>query len=97
MELRQLEHFIAVAEESSFTRAAQRLQVVQSTLSVSVRALERELGARLLERTTHRVRLTDAGRALLAEARNALAAVEAAGTRSRRCRAGCAARSGSAS
>jgi DNA-binding transcriptional LysR family regulator len=78
MELRQLEHFIAVAEESSFTRAAQRLQVVQSTLSVSVRSLERELGARLLERTTHRVGLTDAGRALLAEARNALAAVEAA-------------------
>ena len=77
MELRQLEHFIAVAEESSFTRAARRLQVVQSTLSVSVRALERELGAELLERTTHRVRLTDAGRALLAEARNALAAVEA--------------------
>jgi DNA-binding transcriptional LysR family regulator len=77
MELRQLEHFIAVAEESSFTRAAQRLRVVQSTLSVSVRALERELGARLLERTTHRVQLTDAGRALLAEARNALAAVEA--------------------
>jgi DNA-binding transcriptional LysR family regulator len=78
MELRQLEHFIAVSEESSFTRAAQRLHVVQSTLSVSIRALERELGAQLLERTTHRVRLTDAGRALLAEARNALAAVEAA-------------------
>ena len=78
MELRQLEHFIAVTEETSFTRAAQRLHVVQSTLSVSIQALERELGARLLERTTHRVRLTDAGRALLPEARNALAAVEAA-------------------
>ena len=78
MELRQLEHFIAVAEESSFTKAAQRLGVVQSTLSVSVRTLEAELDARLLERTTHRVRLTDAGRALLAEARNALSAVDAA-------------------
>jgi DNA-binding transcriptional LysR family regulator len=78
MEFRQLEHFIAVAEESSFTRAAQRLRVVQSTLSVSVKALERELGARLLERTTHQVRLTDAGRALLTEARRALAAVDAA-------------------
>jgi len=78
MEFRQLEHFIAVAEESSFTRAAQRLRVVQSTLSVSIRTLERELRAQLLERTTHRVRLTDAGRALLAEARNALAAVDAA-------------------
>ena len=43
MEFRQLEHFIAVAEESSFTRAAQRLGVVQSTLSVSIRTLEREL------------------------------------------------------
>jgi DNA-binding transcriptional LysR family regulator len=78
MELRQLEHFIAVAEESSFTKAAQRLHVVQSTLSVSIRALERELGAQLLERTTHRVHLTDAGRAVLPEARSALAAVDAA-------------------
>jgi len=76
MELRQLEHFIAVTEESSFTKAAQRLHVVQSTLSVSVRTLERELGAELLERTTHRVRLTDAGRALLAEGRDAVAAVQ---------------------
>ena len=78
MELRQLEYFIAVAEESSFTRAAQRLHLVQSTLSVSIRALERELGGRLFERTTHQVRLTDAGRVLLAEARNSLAAVDAA-------------------
>ena len=78
MEFRQLEQFIAVAEESSFTRAARRLGVVQSTLSVSIRSLERELEAELLERTTHRVRLTDAGRALLAEARTALAAVDAA-------------------
>jgi len=78
MEFRQLEHFIAVAEESSFTRAAQRIGVVQSTLSVSIRSLERELDARLLERTTHRVGLTDAGRALLTEARSALAALDAA-------------------
>jgi DNA-binding transcriptional LysR family regulator len=78
VELRQLEHFIAVAQEHSFTRAAQRLHLVQSTLSVSIRALERELGGRLFERTTHRVRLTDAGRALLAEARATLAAADAA-------------------
>ena len=77
MELRQLEHFVAVTEESSFTAAARRLHLAQSTLSVSLRTLEREIGAQLLERTTHRVRLTDAGRALLAEARVALAAVEA--------------------
>jgi DNA-binding transcriptional LysR family regulator len=78
VELRQLEHFIAVAEEGGFTRAAQRLHLVQSTLSVSIRALERELGGQLFERTTHQVRLTDAGRELLPEARNAMAAVEAA-------------------
>jgi DNA-binding transcriptional LysR family regulator len=78
MELRHLEHFIAVAEERSFTRAAERLHLVQSTLSVSIRALERELGGQLFERTTHRVRLTDAGSALLAEARTALAAVDSA-------------------
>lgn len=78
MELRQLEHFLAVAEENSFTRAAGRLHVVQSTLSVSIKALERELGAQLFERTTHQVRLSDAGRALLPEARAALSAVDAA-------------------
>jgi DNA-binding transcriptional LysR family regulator len=78
MELRQLEHFVAVAEERSFTRAAARLHLVQSTLSVSIRYLERELGGRLFDRTTHHVTLTDAGQALLCEARNALAAVDAA-------------------
>lgn len=78
MELRHLEHFIAVAEEGSFTRAAARLHLVQSALSVSIRSLERELGSRLFDRTTHRVELTDAGQALLPEARNALAAVDAA-------------------
>ncbi|MFD7323327.1 LysR family transcriptional regulator [Streptomyces sp. NPDC059875] len=78
VELRHLRHFIAVAEEGSFTRAAARLHLTQSTLSVSVRSLERELGGPLFDRTTHRVELTDAGRALLPEARNALAAVAAA-------------------
>src|SRR5260370_35335178 len=74
MELRHLEHFLAVAEEQSFTRAAARLHLVQSALSVSVRALERELGGRLLDRNTHRVELTDAGRPLGPEARRTLAA-----------------------
>jgi DNA-binding transcriptional LysR family regulator len=78
VELRHLEHFLAVAEERSFTRAAARLHLVQSALSVSVRALERELGARLFDRSTHRVELTDAGQALLVEARRTLAAAEAA-------------------
>jgi len=78
VELRHLEHFLAVAESSGFTRAAARLHMVQSTLSVSVRALEAELGARLFDRTTRTVVLTDAGRALLPEARRTLAAAEAA-------------------
>jgi DNA-binding transcriptional LysR family regulator len=78
MELRHLEHFLAVAEERSFTRAAARIHIVQSALSVSVKTLERELGAQLFDRTTHSVELTDAGAALVAEARRTLAAAEAA-------------------
>jgi DNA-binding transcriptional LysR family regulator len=78
MELRQLAVFVAVAEEGSFTRAADRLHVVQSAVSAAVRNLERELGARLFDRTTHKVALSDAGRALLPEARTTLAAAAAA-------------------
>jgi DNA-binding transcriptional LysR family regulator len=78
MELRHLEHFLAVAEERSYTRAAGRIHLVQSALSVSVKSLERELGAQLFDRTTHSVRLTDAGAALVVEARRTLAAAEAA-------------------
>ncbi|UWE10387.1 LysR family transcriptional regulator [Actinacidiphila bryophytorum] len=79
MELRQLEYFVAVAEERHFTRAAQRMVVSQSGLSASVRALERELGAPLFTRTTRSVELTGAGRALLTEATRTLAAARAAG------------------
>jgi DNA-binding transcriptional LysR family regulator len=78
MELRHLEHFLAVAEERSFTRAAARIHLVQSALSVSVKSLERELGAQLFDRTTHSVELTDAGAALVGEARRTLAAAEGA-------------------
>jgi DNA-binding transcriptional LysR family regulator len=78
VELRQLATFIAVAEEASFTRAADRLHVVQSAVSAAVRKLEQELDARLFHRSTHRVELTDAGRALLPEARATLAAAQAA-------------------
>lgn len=70
--------FVAVAEEASFTRAADRLHVVQSAVSAGVRNLERELGASLFDRSTHRVALTDAGRALLPEARATLTAATAA-------------------
>ncbi|MFJ2554772.1 MULTISPECIES: LysR family transcriptional regulator [unclassified Streptomyces] len=78
MELRHLEYFVAVAEERHFTRAAQRLMVSQSGLSASVRSLERELGAPLFVRSTRRVELTGAGRALLVEASRTLASVRAA-------------------
>ena len=78
MELRQLAVFVAVAEEGSFTRAADRLHVVQSAVSAGVRNLERELGATLFDRSTHRVALTDAGTALLPEARATLTAATAA-------------------
>jgi DNA-binding transcriptional LysR family regulator len=78
MELRHFEYFVAVAEERSFTRAAARLHVVQSGVSAVIKALERELGSELLERTSKRVVLTDAGEALLPRARAALDAVRAA-------------------
>jgi DNA-binding transcriptional LysR family regulator len=78
MELRHLEYFVAVAEELSFTRAARRLHVVQSGVSSAIQSLERELRAELFERDRHRVALTDAGEALLPEARATLAAAQAA-------------------
>ncbi|MFJ8720733.1 LysR family transcriptional regulator [Streptomyces sp. NPDC004166] len=79
MELRQLEYFVAVAEEANFTRAAARVHVVQSAVSTTIKNLERELGTPLLERTPKRVLLTDAGAALLPRAHAALdAAREAA-------------------
>jgi DNA-binding transcriptional LysR family regulator len=78
VELRRLEHFIAVAEELSFTRASHRVHLVQSALSVSIKALEQELGSALFDRTTHSVELTDAGAALLPEARATIAAARAA-------------------
>jgi DNA-binding transcriptional LysR family regulator len=76
VELRQLSHFVAIAEEGSFTRAARRLNYVQSALSVSVQALERELQVRLFDRSTHRVTLTGAGESLLPAARRTLAGAE---------------------
>jgi DNA-binding transcriptional LysR family regulator len=78
MELRQLEHFVAVAEERHFTRAARRAHIVQSGLSASIQALERDLGTPLFARSTRRVELTAAGEAFLVEARRVLAAAAAA-------------------
>ena len=78
MELRHLEYFVAVAEELSFTRASRRLHVVQSGVSSAIQGLEREHGATLFDRNRHRVTLTEAGLALLPEARATLAAAQAA-------------------
>lgn len=78
MEQRQLEFFVAVAEELSFTRAAARTHAVQSTVSASIRALERDLGVELFDRSSARVALTVAGRSLFPEARQALAALDSA-------------------
>jgi DNA-binding transcriptional LysR family regulator len=78
MELRHLEYFLAVADELNFTRAARRLHVVQSGVSATVRQLERDLGSPLFERDAKRVALTDAGEALLPQAREVLAAAQAA-------------------
>ncbi|SHJ43947.1 DNA-binding transcriptional regulator, LysR family [Nocardiopsis flavescens] len=69
VELRQVEYFIAVAEERSFTRAAERTHVSQSGLSAAIRTLERELGSPLFHRTTRSVELSPAGFALLPKAR----------------------------
>ncbi|MFJ9714123.1 LysR family transcriptional regulator [Streptomyces sp. NPDC101234] len=78
MELRQIRAFVVVADEASFTRAAARLNLVQSAVSAAVRNLERHLGAELFERTTHHVHLTQAGRLFLPEARRTLAAAQEA-------------------
>jgi DNA-binding transcriptional LysR family regulator len=78
MELQQMRYVLAVAETMSFTRAAERCHVVQSALSHQVARLEQELGAKLFERTTRRVRLTPAGEAFLPAARQCLAAAERA-------------------
>ncbi|TYB56639.1 LysR family transcriptional regulator, partial [Nonomuraea sp. PA05] len=75
MELRQLEYFVAVAEEAGFTRAAARLHVAQPGVSAQIRQLERELGEPLFDRSGRGARLTAVGEAVLPYARAALAAV----------------------
>jgi DNA-binding transcriptional LysR family regulator len=77
MEIRQLEYFVAVAEEANFTRAAERVRITQPGISAQVRRLERELGAPLFDRSTRLASLTPAGAAALGHARAALAAADA--------------------
>jgi DNA-binding transcriptional LysR family regulator len=88
MELRHLRYFVAVAEERSFTRAAEKLWIAQPGLSTQIRRLEEELGIRLFERHTRGVDLTDAGELFLDRARVTLAAAEAARSTGRDLQAG---------
>lgn len=76
MEIRQLRHLIALAEEGSFTRAAQREHIVQSGLSSSIQGLERDVSAELYVRGSRPVRLTAAGEALLTSARRTVVELE---------------------
>ena len=85
MELRHLRYFVAVAEEGSFTLAAERrLHTAQPSLSRQMRDLETEVGAKLFERSARGIELTQAGRVFLDHARLALLQVDAAGDAARR-------------
>jgi len=88
IELRQLRHFVAVAEEMHFGRAAQRLHMTQPPLSQSIQALEALLGTPLFARTSRSVTLTPAGAALLPHARQLLQDVQALPDLARRAAAG---------
>ena len=77
-DLKHLSTFVAVAEELNFHRAAERMTMAQPAVSRIVLELEERLGVRLLERTTRKVRLTESGRYLLAEAREILGRIDVA-------------------
>ena len=78
MNLRQLRYLVALADERHFTRAAAREHVAQPALSQQIRSLEAELGTVLVERTTRKVAMTQAGELLVSRARRALAELDAA-------------------
>jgi DNA-binding transcriptional LysR family regulator len=76
MDIRQLRYFTAVAEELNFTRAAQRLHITQPPLTRQIHALEQSLGVELFVRKSQGVQLTEAGKTLLADARNLASLME---------------------
>ena len=78
MELRQLRYLVALADEQHFTRAAAREHIAQPALSQQIRRLEQEVGLALVERTTRKVTVTDAGKTLVARARRILSEIDAA-------------------
>ena len=78
MELRQLEHFVAVAQEMNFSRAAERVHIVQSALSTSIAKLEKELGVPLFDRSRRQITLTTPGEVFLEHARTVLQNVRTA-------------------
>jgi DNA-binding transcriptional LysR family regulator len=88
VEFRHLRYFVAVAEALNYRRAAERLRVAQPSLSKQIKDLEAEVGARLLNRNTGGVSLTDAGATLLEEARDILERVEMAAEATREAEAG---------
>jgi DNA-binding transcriptional LysR family regulator len=83
MNLRQLQYWVAVVDTASFTKAAEQLRVSQPGLSQQIRALEAELGGKLIERLPRGIRLTPAGKAFLPEARATVLAAERAGKAAR--------------
>jgi DNA-binding transcriptional LysR family regulator len=88
VDLRHLRAFVTLAEELPFSRAAERLHVVQQALSAQIRQLEDELGVQLFTRTTRKVELSEAGQVLLGHARSILDSISVAYTETRRAGAG---------